>query len=251
MTLSRARVPLAVTVLVLAAGTGAARAASYSFASDDDSGAFTLRGTTIGNAFTIVQGRSPATPVTLKLDDDNMTQPTISVAAGLVVNLTATYSGSIGVGEQTHVYGVTGSFSFLRAGDNFPLLVVQVNGGSSLTISGTSTTWNSAGSIAGSDAAGGPSAVDYTDFGMQEHLSGLGIAPGAYGMSFTNIMEDFSFTMTMVNASDGPVGLDAGHLPTGAWEAEASFSGHAVGVPAPAAGTGLAVLALASRRRRR
>lgn len=242
---------------LLLACSGAAEAATLSFASDDDSSFFTLSGAAgSGGAFSIRNGRTPAfTPVTLKVDDDNMTQPTFSIAAGLLVNLTATYSGSIGAGSaQTHVYDLTGTFSFVRASDNFPLVNVAVNSGSRLAIGGTGTSWSSAGSMFGSDAAsGGLSGVDYDTLGLQNVMSTSGFPDGAYGFSFVNILEDFGFTLTMTNAGGGPVAIDAGtRLPTAPWSAEASYSGHVVGVPAPGAAAGLAVggLVLARRRRR-
>lgn len=252
MALRGSRIRLLLCSCGLIGVTSAAQAATYSFASDDDSGAFTLRGTPNGNAFTITNGRpTPFTPVTLKLDDDNMSQPTISIAAGLIANLNATYAGSVGVGDQTHVYNVTGTFMFVKASDSSQLLTVTVNAGSTLTIGGTSSSWSSVGSIFGSDAAGGQPAITYNDLGIQQHLIGLAINPFDYGLWFGNVNEDFGFSMTLVNASGGPVALDANHIPTGVWQSESSFSGHSVGVPTPGAAAGLAVGGLVGFRRRR
>lgn len=242
---------------LLLACTGAAEAATFSFASDDDSSSFTFAATAgSGASFSIRNGRTPAfTPVTLKIDDDNMTQPTFSIAAGLLVNLTATYSGSIGSGSaQTHVYDLTGSFSFVRASDSAPLVNVAVNSGSRMTIGGTGTSWGSAGSMFGSDAAsGGLVGVDYDTFGLIQAMFDAGSNPQPYGLdNFANILEDFGFTLTMTNANGGPVAIDAGtRLPTAPWSAEASYSGHVVGVPAPGAAAGLAVGGLMFARRRR
>lgn len=244
---------LGATALLALAGT--ASASQFSFASDDDSSFPTLSGAAgAGGTFRIRNGRTPTfTPVTLDVDDDNGAQPTAHLPVGLVIDLTATHVASTPIGSAfSHVYSITGSYAFVHPSTGVPLLQVQINPGSSnLTISGAASSWGSAGSIFGSDAAaGGANGVNYTDTGFAAYMSSLGFNPTLYGLSGF-AMEDFAFTMTNANAGGGSVALDSiSHLPTTAWSSEASHSGHSL-VPAPGAAGLLGAAAVAGTRRRR
>jgi hypothetical protein len=257
MSLGRTLTLGAIGAASIIARAGSAHAILFSFASDDDSSAFTLSGSQgAAGIFHIRNGRTPnSTPVTLDVDDDNGGQPTVHVPIGLLVDLTASYVGSTPIGSaQSHVYSVSGNYSFVHPTTGAPLLQVQVNSGSSaLTIIGSNTAWGSAGAIAGSDmASGGANGVNYTDVGMSAYMSSLGFNPALYGFgAFT--LEDFGFTMTSANSGGGAITIDAAtHLPTGVWGSEASYSGHASLVPTPgAAALGLCGVGLCLRRRRK
>ncbi|MFN7021977.1 MAG: hypothetical protein ACK4WH_11705 [Phycisphaerales bacterium] len=243
----------------LLAITGAASATTLSFASDDDSNFSTFMGSSgSGGMFMIRNGRTPLpTPVTLNVDDNNGANPTAQLPVGLVVSLSATHVASTPFGgEWNHVYAVSGSYSFVHPVSSAPLLVVQINPGSAaMTIVGGATTWGSAGSIIGSDAAAGvPNGVDYSDVGLSAYMTSLGYNPNNYIVSGgTFFAEDFAFTLTSLNADGGIVELDAGHLPTTSWFAEGSHSGHAFDIPAPgaAAAAGVFMMTLGTRRRRK
>lgn len=259
MSLGRGIIMGTVGAASLLAFTGAASAATFSFASDDDSYFSTfMGGSGSGGSFLIRNGRAPLpTPVTLGVDDNNGIHPTAQLPVGLVVSLSATYVGSSPLGsEWNHVYAVSGSYTFVHPVSSAPLLVVQINPGSAaMTIVGGSTTWGSAGSIIGSDAAAGvPNGVDYADVGLSAYMTSLGFNPGLYGLTGSGfIQEDFAFTLTGLNADGGIVELDAGHLPTTSWFAEGSHSGRAFEIPAPgaAAAAGVFMMTLGARRRRK
>jgi hypothetical protein len=251
-------VMISISAAAMLAAAGSASAATISFASDDDSSFPTVIGTTgAPNAFTIRNGRTPVfTPVTLRVDDDNMSQPTFSVAAGLLLDLTATHAGSTGSGSaMTHFYSLTGTFTFVRASDGVPLVTAQVNGGSMLALGGNMDSWNSAGTMFGSDgAAGDPMGVNYQTSGLSAHMQGASVNPSLYGLSNAYIDEDFSFSLTFLNSDGERVALDPQtRLPMSSWEAEASFSGHMIEIPSPtvAGGLALAGMGLMGRRRRR
>ncbi len=249
---------LSVAAALLACGS--ARAATISFASDDDSSAFTLIGTPgSGGSFTITNGRDPApTPLTLRIDDDNSVLPTVSLPVGLRVNLTAAYANSQPVGGAfTHVYTVSGQYSFVDPNTSTELMRVTIAPGSSnMTVLGSASDWGSAGSIFGSDAAfGGPGGVDWsTHAALAAYATSLSIDLAPYGLTSPGyVNEDFGFTMTLLGSGPGPVSIDpTTRLPLANWGSEASHSSHATPVPAPmsAAAMGLAALAAVRRRRR-
>lgn len=239
---------------------GSAHATTISFASDDDSSAFTLAGTAgAGGTFSITNGRDPTyTPVTLRIDDDNMVQPTVSLPIGLRVNLTAAYATSQPVGGAiTHIYTVSGQYSFVDPNTSAELMRVTITSGSSnMTVLGTADSWGSAGSIFGSDAAFGAfSGVDWFTSGqLLSYASSQGVDLAPYGLgAFGYINEDFGFTMTSLVSGSASVAIDpTTRLPLSSWGSEASHSSHGMPVPAPAgaAAMGLAGLAMARRRRR-
>jgi hypothetical protein len=176
-----------------------------------------------------------------------MSAPTASLPVGLRVNLTASYVGSQPVGTaQTHIYSVSGQYSFVNPNTNAELLRVAITAGSSnLTVLGSANSWGSAGSIFGSDAAfGALFGVDWIRSSeFFTYAMSQGINPSLYGLdAFGNVQEDFAFTMTTLNAGAGVAIDPTTHLPLAAWGSEASHSSHALAVPAPGAA---AVLSLA------
>jgi hypothetical protein len=246
-------------VVALFAGAEPARAVTFSFASDDDSTAFTLAGPAGGaGAFSIRNGRVPQfTPLTLRIDDDNMGQPTAAVPVGLVVDLSATYVGSHPIGSTfNHVYSVSGQYSFVNPNNGAELMRATVSPGSStMTISGGADSWGSAGSIYGSDTASGTLfGVDWIrSFELFNYLTSLGISPSAYGLdAFGSVNEDFAFTLTTLNAGAGVAIDPTSKLPLANWGAEASHSSHAIMVPSPAGAIALSMAGagLLARRRR-
>lgn len=249
----------ALSLTAVALACGSARAATISFASDDDSSAFTLVGTAgAGGSFAITNGRDPAfTPVTLRIDDDNSILPTVSLPVGLRVSLTGTYAASQPVGGAfSHVYAISGQYSFVDPATSAELMRVTIApGSSSMTVLGSANTWGSAGSIFGSDAAsGGPSGVDWLATGpLLAYASSQSIDLAPYGIGAPGyVNEDFGFTMTVLGSGAGPVGIDpTTRLPLTAWGSEASHSSHATPVPAPTGAGAMALAALAAVRRRR
>jgi len=171
-----------------------------------------------------------------------------------VMNLTASYAGSVGSGNQTHTYNINGTFSYVRQSDGAPLVTVRVNGGSTLAVGGTATTWGSAGAMFGSDfAAGSDNGVAYDTSGLELHMIQQGLSPSQYGFSFQNLIEDFSFSMTLVSRAGQQVEIDPNSRLPLSWESEASYSGHVVAIPTPGAAglMGLTALGAAKRGRRR
>lgn len=250
-------------VVTLLGLVGSAQAALFSFASDDDSSQFTFRGTAgSGSTFTISNGRSPSsTPVTLKIDDNNGALPTVALDVGFIADMTAHWEGSVGVaGSQTHVYSVLGSFSFVNAA-GAPLLTgtfSSPNTPTVMTVLGSMTAWGSSGSIFGSDTVSGfAGAVTWTataDLIALANSQGVNLAQYGIAAGNSNAPDDFSFTLTSLNAANANVPIDSmSRLPTAAWQSEGSFSGSAVnGIPSPGAISllGVAGLILAGRRQR-
>lgn len=257
---------LSTSVLTLTLLAGSAHATLFSFASDDDSSQFTFRGTAAsGSSFGVVNGRDPqGTPVTLKIDDNNGANPTVTLNVNFRANFTATFVNSVGLaGAQTFLYSVTGSFSFVDSASGAALLTGTIGGGNqpgALTILGTNTTWGSSGSLFSSDTAYNfAGAVTWTAAaGLATAISGAGQNPLNYGVPVaggsSNTPDDFSFTLTNLNTGGGPVPINStSRLPTAAWASEGSFSGSAVnGIPTPGALSliGLAGLIALGRRRR-
>jgi len=239
---------------------GSASAATFSFASDDESDAFTFRGTAAsGTSFQMLHARNPRDRVTLKIDDNNGSRPTISLSVGFVANLTLNWVGSVGTGSaQTHAYSVTGSFAFVDVNTGADLLTINLTGQSpaGMAIGGTMSQWGSAGGLFGSDNTGGGSVSYVTTPALfaaagATNLNDYGIFGGANATSTGP--DDFGFSLTFVNASGTNVAIDqTSRLPTSAWNAEGSYSGAARWVPAPGAiaTLGLAGLLLGGRRRR-
>ena len=244
---------------------GSASAATFSFASDDESDAFTFLGTAgiDNNRFNMTHARTPRDRVTLKIDDNNGARPTVSLSVGFTASFTLNYVGSLGMANaQTHAYSVTGNFAFVDVNTGANLLTISVTGQSpaGMTIGGTGTQWASAGGLFGSDNLGGGS-VEYTTTpalftagtAAGADLTQYGIFSGASAGTAAGVPDDFGFSLTFVNASGGPVGINSGtHLPTAVWNAEGSYSGSARWVPAPGTVSmlGLAGLMVGGRRRR-
>jgi len=253
----------AISVLSLTALAGSAHATLFSFASDDDSTSFTFRGTAaMGTSFGIVNGRDPqSTPLTLKIDDNNGALATVSLNVGFRANLTARWEGSVGfAGQQTHVYRVLGSFSFVNPTTGATLLTATIpsdNAPAAMTIAGSTTQWGSAGSIFGSDSAfsfagavvwtATADFLTYAQTSAGANLVNYGVVAGT-----SSTPDDFGFTLTNVNANGAGVPINTtSRLPSSAWQSEASFSGTA-NIPTPGAAGLLAAggLVVLSRRRR-
>jgi len=254
---------LAASVLSILTLAGTANASLFSFASDDDSSQFTFRGTAgTGSTFGIVNGRDPAgTPVTLKIDDNNGAQATVSLNVGFRSNFTATFANSVGVaGAMTYVYTVTGTFSFVDLASGAALLTgsIGANNPAAMTVLGSNTSWGSSGAIFDSDSAYNfAGAVVWTATqGLVTAITAAGANAANYGIAAgsSNTPDDFGFTLTNLNSNGGPVPISSpGRLPTSAWASEGSFSGSAInGIPSPGALTlvGIAGLLSMSRRRR-
>jgi len=257
---------LVASIVTLTALAGSAHATLFRFASDDDSSNFTFRGTAAtGNSFAIVNGRDPqASPLTLKIDDNNGALPSVSLNVGFRANFSARWADSVGLaGAQTHVYRVLGSFSFVNPANNAVLLTGTIsndNAPAVLTILGSTTAWGSAGSIFGSDTAYNfagsvvyTATADLITFAQAQagaNLLNYGVQSGGSSSS----PDDFSFTLTSATSNGGAVPINStSRLPTSAWASEGSFSGSAVnGIPTPGAFglLGVAGVLIMSRRRR-
>lgn len=256
---------LAVSAISLLTLAGSAQATLFSFASDDDSNAFTFRGTaSTGTDFMIRNARDPLQNlVTLKIDDNNLSGPTVALDVGFLASFSVTYQGSVGfAGLQTHTYAVAGSFSFVDRTTGAALLTGTIGAATPavMTILGNGTSWGSAGSIFGSDSAANVStAVQWTATPALVTLAanqGFNLSNyGIIGGQASNLPDDFSFTLTALAAATGgavPINAQT-RLPTASWLSEGSFSGTALtGIPTPGAVSllGLAGLMAMSRRRR-
>lgn len=256
---------LFVPALSLTLLTTSAHATLFSFASDDDSTQFTFRGTAAsGSNFGIVNGRDPmGTPVTLKIDDNNGGNPTVSLNVNFRANFSAFFVNSVGLaGAQTFVYGVSGSFSFVDPSTGAALLTgtLGANQPASLTILGSTTAWGTSGSIFSSDTAYNfaGSVVWTSTPGLAAAISAASQNPLNYGVPLaggtSGTPDDFSFTLTNLNSGGGAVPINStSRLPTTAWASEGSFSGSALnGIPTPGALSliGVAGLLVLGRRRR-
>lgn len=260
--LSRTNRVLPILSILTAAGlTGSAQAALFSFASDDASNAFTFVGTAgAANTFTMTQ-QGARIPVTLKIDDNNGPLPTVALNVFFEAEFTLGWIGSLGTGNsQTHAYSATGNFRFVDANGGV-LLSIATTGQNpaGMTIGGTMSNWASAGSLFGSDNAGGGTVAYTTTPALFTLASGAGANLEQYGIfggaNATSIgTDDFGFSLTFVSAATGgPVPIDStSRLPTGAWRAEGSYSGSATWIPAPGtmALVGIAGGLIARRRRR-
>lgn len=256
----RAFVLSAMSALALA---GSAQATLFSFASDDDSGAFTFRGTAAaGNTFNIRNGSDPlSNTVTLRVDDNNGSRPTALFSVGFRANINAQYQGTIGMmgSQQTHAYSITGTFAFVDRTSGADLLLCSFTSTATpglLSIGGRDTTWGTGGSALNSDSASGVStAVTWTATAAFFTLAaGQSINLADYGLAglTTAAGDDFAFTLTALNALGGAVPIDpVTRLPTAAFQSEGSMSGTANFVPAPGTLGLLGAAGLASIRRRR
>jgi hypothetical protein len=238
---------LAVSGLCSSAAAGLVGGPLLSFASDNDSDAFTFRGTAAaGNTFSIRNGRDPmANPLMLRIDDRNGSLPTVSMNVGFLADFTATWQGSVGVaGNFAHVYSVLGTFGFVNPANPAQVwLTGTVSNASTpgiLTIPGPANQWGSAGSISGSDVtANFAGAVVYTATqALINAAQGLGINLAPYFISpGTSISpDDFAFSMSVLTSGPGAVPISPiTRLPTSGWQSEGSYSGATFLIPAPGA----------------
>jgi MYXO-CTERM domain-containing protein len=271
--------------LALSALAGSAQATFFSFASDGGDSYFTFRGTAgTGGSFNITEG-SPAglpgpsatqaySPITLRIDDNNGSNPRVDIRTKFTANLTASYLSSANIFGSLwqHTYRVTGSFSFLDAVTGNLLLRADIldNSGGILTVPGGANTWSSVGAVLGADSFPGTAGIQYT--ATSDLVTAMG---GAAAAAMYNIVipsgntqqvsvgpDDFGFDLTVLNVpaagSQTPVpGAQVAlnpqtFLPTQAWASESSFSGSAVGgIPTPGAAALMGLGGLVAARRRR
>lgn len=262
---SRPAPAVAAAALALACAAAPARATYYSFASDVNSGAFTLSGSAVsGSSFSITEAVANNL-FTLVVDDGNGGLTPKTMDARLQVNFTATHATStaLGGGLFTHNYLLTGAISFysvattpnVPAGQLLFTVTLGPGGIGLFSPTGTATTWSSAGALFSSDSI---SDVRYNWTSAFIDALGGSATAAAYGISgavstapFATLADDWAFTNTVLNAiGGGTVSIDATtKLPTNRWSTEGSFSGSSY-VPAPGSVALLGVAGLLARRRR-
>lgn len=237
------------TTIVMAAVAGTAQAGFFSFASDSASGAWTFTGS--GGGFT--DAFDATNPVTLLIDDNNGSLPTLEVSVDFDADVSIVYAGSVplgGGGDFAHNYIASGTFSFTEVTTGITILSATFEN-SLFTAEGGESSWYTTAGLQGSD--GGAGSVDYTWMGAS--LPGYGLEPGALGLD-----EDFSFSLSELNTDgslpwDGITGagveLDGNMLPIAQWWSEGSYSGSASVIPTPAsmALLGLGGIVIARHRR--
>ncbi|MBY0262958.1 MAG: hypothetical protein K2Q20_11475 [Phycisphaerales bacterium] len=246
----------------LALASASAHATFFSFASDSNSQGFTFNGTLgAGTSFNLIN--DSINTFTLRIDDDNRALPSIEIPVNFVSNLVATPAASIPdpvfANRFTHVYGVTGSFSFFQQGTGNLLVRVDIAGNtpSVLTVPGSRNAWSSAGAVIGSDAF---TSVTYTATSTLAALLGGASTAAQYGViipsgqsqASSTATDDFSFDLTVINNGTlgSDVALDSNGRPTTSFFSEGSYSGFA-NIPAPGAATLLGLGTLLAARRRR
>ncbi|MEM1331095.1 MAG: hypothetical protein AAGG07_11085 [Planctomycetota bacterium] len=260
--------------IITAAGVlltaGSANAAFFSFASDEASNDWTFQyvpPTTSGLPGTILDGSrgSPPRdlPLNLLIDDDNGVLPTIELESRFQAEFAVEHVASVdltpALGYWSHLYSVSGSFSFRLVDGGPDLLMVEVEN-ALLTAAGGEFSWDSAGAIIGSD---GTASVTYTATqGLIDAVGGEDTA-AQYGLAVGSSEPgaDFGFDLTVINEFGDrplPAGLELGAeldpqtlLPIARWFSEGSFSGSATIIPAPGSVVLLAMGGVAAARRRR
>ncbi len=246
----------------LALSSASAHATFFSFASDSNSQGFTFRGTLgAGTSFNLIN--DTVNTFMLRVDDDNRSLPSIEIPVNFVSSLVATpalsFPDPVIPNRFTHVYGVTGSFSFFQQGTGNLLVRVDLGGVTPavLTVPGSRTAWSTAGAIMGSDTF---TDVTYTATStLVSLLGGAAVAaqygvviPGGMSQASSTSPDDFAFDLTVIN--NGTIGadvaLDSNARPTTAFFSEGSYSGFA-NIPAPGAAAMLGIGTLLAARRRR
>ncbi|MBC7771893.1 MAG: hypothetical protein H7210_05320 [Pyrinomonadaceae bacterium] len=217
-----------------------AHAAFFSFASDADHASWTFA----GNGNGIRDGQDALDPQILVIDDNNGPLAPLLLTVEFQAEFTIQYVTSIAfAGGFIHTYQLDGTFTFLDATTNLPLLSCAVSNGA-MTALGGRDSWYTTSTLQVSDNPSGGS-VAYTWFGPNtpayDLLNGVSIGP-----------DDMSFTLTVINNAGGtgvPLGQD--HLPSVPWQSEGSYSGSAHYIPSPSAAGLLALAGLSLGRRRR
>jgi hypothetical protein len=244
---------------------GSAQATFYSFASDNTDTLPTFVGTAGANNTFSIADSGAQNRFTLLIDDNNGASPAITLNTRLIANLTARSAGMVMFGAfAQYNYSVTGSFSFVNPANQSEVWLTinfaDTANSALMTVPGNASSWGTAGAVIGADSF---TAVDYTlsAAGFNAFQAALAIqSPGTpssqYGVQAAGLSQgpdDFSFTLTRLNASGVNVAVDQQtKLPTAAWNSESSFSGSSGAfIPGPASAA-LCVLGglLASRRRR-
>jgi hypothetical protein len=236
-------------IAVLAGIAAGANAQFFSFASDTSDSFWTFKGVSHGDHYAIINGTRNEDTVELLIDDSNGDLPALSFETvfRFHADLTHVASTPIGGGKFLHSYRLgrtTGGWYT----DDGPILTMGFDG-SLLTIVGDEFSWDSAGSIFGSDSWADVTyfaGIDLPDYGIFEGQS-IGPADMSFSISALNssgvIPYDFSSPGTE---------LDHHHrLPVGEIWAEGSYSGSARFIPAPAGAALLLVGGLFGARRRR
>jgi len=215
-----------------------ANAGLFSFASDNDSNSWTFA----GNGASVRDAQDPTDVLTLLVDDDNGPLPTLAFSVEFEANFRLTYLGSVamGGGRFIHNYSLDGTFSFLSAADNSPVLTGTVSNGAFVAL-GDQGNWYSTANIQGNDGLGGTMSYSWDAAALPAGYNVTqGLSLGA---------DDMAFTLTMLNGGGPGVSLGQDHLPALSWSSEGSFSGSTVPGAPGAAVLALAGLAVARRRR--
>jgi hypothetical protein len=240
---------LRTTLLTVAGLAAAANAGIFSFASDTSDQSWTFTGGFHAGHFAIEDGTGLGDPTTLLIDDANgvLDPLAYSVDFNFHAHFGFLSSTPIGGGKYLHSYivedGEAGWYT-----DTGPVLEMVIDG-SIVTVVGGQFSWDSSGSIFGSDSWAG---VQYTSY----------IHEPDYGMYVGDSVgpQDFSFSMSAINTS-GVIPYDFSSpgaaldpqtmMPLDDVFAEGSFSGSAQFVPTPGAVSLLAGAGLLGFRRRR
>ena len=258
--------------IVTAAGVllaaGSANAAFFSFASDSSSSDWTFQyipPASPGGSGTIIDSSGAPgrfAPVVLHVDDDNGSSPTIQLDSRFDAEFSVDHVTSVDLtvplGYWSHLYSVSGSFSFADDTGN-TLLTVDVEN-ALLTAAGGAFSWDSAAAILGAD---GTASVTYT--ATQALIDALGgeAAAAGYGLAVGSSEPgaDFGFDLTVINEFGDrplPAGTELGAdldpqtlMPISRWFSEGSYSGSATIIPAPGSVALLALGGIAAGRRRR
>lgn len=236
-------------VLAVAGLTTAANAGIFSFASDNSDQSWTFTGEFHAGHFALGDGIDNTDPMTLLIGDANGVLEPLSYEVDFNMHADVEYVSStpIGGGKFLHTYAVEDAFAgwFTSTG---PVLEMTFDD-SIITVVGDEFSWDSSGSIFGSDSWADvqyTSYIDEPDYGM---YVGDSVGP-----------QDFAFTLTTINTSgvlpydfSSPgAALDPQTMfPTDEIFAEGSYSGSARFVPTPATATLFLGAGLMGIRRRR
>ncbi len=237
------------TALLVLAGAATANAGIFSFASDNSDRSWTFTGEFHAGHFALQDGIGRDDLMTLLIDDANGVLEPLSYAVDFNLHADVEYLSStpLGGGKFLHSYGIGDATAGWYTSTG-PVLEMTF-GGSIITVVGDEFSWDSSGSIFGSDSWADvryTSYVDEPDYGM---YLGQSVGP-----------QDFGFTLTAINTS-GVLPYDFGSpgaaldpqtmFPIDEIFAEGSYSGSARFVPTPATATLLLGAGLMGMRRRR
>ena len=236
---------IALSLLAVAAATGAAHATLLGFAASTTDQAWVFTGT--GLNMTSALGNNP---VLLSIDDDNGPLPTLFVSTTLTANIHLTPVGSTPLpGAFAHNYTASGSFAFKDIASGTTLLTVEFSH-ALFTSLGQEFKWGTTGALQANTVGGSLIDMNWTGASLPQY----GLIPGHFEG------EDFNFGLSSINTSGAipynfqnpgvPI-TQATMIPTATWFAESSFSAFAISAPAPGSVALLGLAALAAARRKR